>query len=164
MTVGTGSLISAIRCPSCGNTVPVSQFCPKCGGALPQGIPCPHCGKISKFGSHCSNCGRPLERVIASKDFELNDLRDLGNVLSGTVSPGIAAARTPASFAEQIKAIALRLLSQTGNKTPFDLRQMRAGSFEFIVGDSSYASVEETPDANVKNAIRQAVAEWQKQD
>ena len=40
----------------------------------------------------------------------------------------------------------------------------RGGSLEFIVNGATYASVAEIPDVNVKNAIQQAVAEWQKQN
>lgn len=56
--------IKAVRCPSCGKFVEISNFCKYCGADIkPKGptvIKCPKCGTENIDGKFCKNCGTKL--------------------------------------------------------------------------------------------------------
>ncbi len=75
-----------------------------------------------------------------------------------------AGERLAAPFAEQIEDILrAKLDSDPFNKFEIDFGTGKDGSLEIWVNGKMYASVEEIPDAALKQAFGDAVAKWNKQ-
>lgn len=70
---------------------------------------------------------------------------------------------TPLSIVGQIDAILQqRMVNTPLVKQSIRLQESREGGAEVIIGAQKYPSIEEVPDGEVKDAIRAAVAEWEK--
>lgn len=66
------------------------------------------------------------------------------------------------SIVEQIDQILQRLLADTAFAGQVRLRERMGGGIEIWVGAKHYAAVEEVAEAEVKAAIRTAIAEWER--
>jgi len=69
---------------------------------------------------------------------------------------------TPPSIVGQIDAILQQRLMNTPLAKTVRLQESREGGAEVIIGAKKYASISEVPDGEVKDAIRAAVAAWEK--
>jgi len=68
-----------------------------------------------------------------------------------------------APFAEQIEDILrAKLNSDPFNKFEIDLGTAQDGSLEIWVNGTKYASIDELPDEELKQAFRESVAKWDK--
>ena len=73
-----------------------------------------------------------------------------------------AGERIAAPFAEQIEDILrAKLESDPFNKFEIDLGTSKDGLLEIWVNGKMYASMDEIPDAGLKQAFREAVAKWE---
>jgi hypothetical protein len=74
-----------------------------------------------------------------------------------------AGERLAAPFAEQIEDILrAKLDSDPFNKFEIDFGSAKDGSLEIWVNGKMYASVDEIPDAGLKQAFHEAVKKWEK--
>jgi len=74
-----------------------------------------------------------------------------------------AGERLAAPFAEQIEDILrAKLDSDPFNKFEIDFGSARDGSLEIWVNGKMYASVDEIPDAGLRQAFHEAVKKWEK--